>query len=101
MKLVIDISKNVYEFACGYPDTLLSVYAHAIKNGTPLPKGHGRLVDVDLLSTTITEQYPKNYMNEPELSGTAAHFSLRHILQILNSESCVPTIIEADKESIK
>ncbi|MBR3330617.1 MAG: hypothetical protein IKG25_05290 [Mogibacterium sp.] len=39
MKVVIDILKNVYEFACRYPDALLSVYAHAIKNGTPLPDG--------------------------------------------------------------
>lgn len=47
MKVVIDISENDYWLACKYPDVLTSVYAHAIKNGTPLPKGHGDLIDAD------------------------------------------------------
>ena len=49
MKLVIDISENDYELACRWPDALIAVYAHAIKNGKPLPKGHGDLVDRDAI----------------------------------------------------
>lgn len=49
MKVVIDITEQDYQLACKYPDVLISVYAHAIKKGTPLPKGHGRLIDADEL----------------------------------------------------
>ena len=45
MKIVIDIDKQDYEMACKYPYSLISVKAHVIKNGTPLPKGHGDLID--------------------------------------------------------
>lgn len=45
MKVVIDITEQDYQLACKYPDALISVYAHAIKKGTPLPKGHGDLID--------------------------------------------------------
>lgn len=45
MKVVIDITEQDYQLACKHPDVLISVYAQAIKNGTPLPKGHGDLID--------------------------------------------------------
>lgn len=45
MKIVIDISENDYWLACNHPETLIGVYAQAIRNGTPLPKGHGELID--------------------------------------------------------
>lgn len=45
MQVVIEISENDYELACRWPDALTTVYAHAIKNGTPLPKWHGDLID--------------------------------------------------------
>ena len=76
MHIVIDISKNVYEFACRYPDALLSVYAHAIKNGTPLSKGHGRLIDA--------ERYRKEMFESREFD----------FFKILDMQQ---TIIEADK----
>lgn len=102
MKLVIEIDEVRYKDIQRIAEVQLErnhfqTAEQIIASGTPLPKGYGRLIDADLLSTIFTDQYPKNYMNEPELSGTVAHFSLRYILQVLNSESCVPTIIEADK----
>ena len=45
MKVVIEISENDYWLACNHPETLIGVYAQAIKNGTPLPEGHGRVID--------------------------------------------------------
>lgn len=45
MKLVIDISGNDYWSACNHPEIFIGDYARAIKNGTPLPKGHGDLID--------------------------------------------------------
>ncbi len=56
----------------------------AILNGTPLPKGHGRLIDVDELDITAitTDDYSGNEM-----------------LDIVLKEDVddAPTIIEADK----
>lgn len=100
IELVIKISKETYEAVCNeniLPQNMVNV----IKNGTQLPKGHGKLKDVDLLSTILTEQYPKNYANEPELGGIAAEFSLRYLLKLINSESDMPTIIEAESSEVK
>ena len=49
MKLVIDIDDKLYgsillNCVYGYPSL-----TKAIKNSTPLPKGHGRLIDADYL----------------------------------------------------
>lgn len=51
MKLVIDIPKDIYEKACKTTmslDGALPIY-QSIKEGTPLPKGHGDLVDRDAI----------------------------------------------------
>ena len=72
IELVIKIPKAEYELivndeACG-----LNVLTRAIAKGTPLPKGHGRLIDADDIDN--------------------------HIIGHVDTRSC-PTIIEADKES--
>lgn len=71
MKLVIDISEHYYEIlkydvehGNDYKPIVL------IANGTPIPKGHGRLIDADEVDDYIV-----------------GHVDLRG----------VPTIIEADK----
>lgn len=49
MKIVIDIPKDIYDECNGnvyFPDTGAIVW-DAVANGTPLPKGHGRLIDAD------------------------------------------------------
>jgi len=78
MKVVIEIPedeyirlKKIYETNCKYtPNTWLPSYMTAIGNGTPLPKGHGRLIDADDVNN--------------------------HIIGFVDLRSC-PTIIEADK----
>lgn len=63
----------------------LSNLSIALKNGIPLPKGHGRLIDERLLREDMERIY--KHANELVALGFA--------------ESCVeyaPTIIEADKE---
>ena len=47
IELVIKIPERDYYLACKYPDALIATYAHYIKKGTPLPKGHGRIADMD------------------------------------------------------
>lgn len=54
----------------------------AIKNGTPLPKGHGRLIDADELKE---HKYHDNHRYENAVAVAYIDWA--------------PTIIEADKES--
>ena len=76
MKIVIDIPEEEYNAIC---KDYIAVHAcpfllgNAIKNGTPLPKGHARLKDVD--------HYIKMEWEHPDYSLTDDE----------------PTIIEADK----
>ena len=78
MKIVIDISeKTVNEikdnamFAGTIPSEILWDITGAIVNGTPLPKGHGRLIDAD------------------DVTDFEGHY--------ITTDA--PTIIEADKEN--
>lgn len=78
MKLVIDIDEKEYIEICEEPCTKLGL---AIANGTPLPKGHGNLKDVDAL-------YESSRLCHTEEDGTAC-VEWREI-------NDAPTIIEAD-----
>lgn len=49
MKIVIKIPEDTYKMACsGYPskEGLVELFS-AIESGTPLPKGHGDLIDIN------------------------------------------------------
>ena len=72
IELVIKIPQETYEFLKKY-GTDGGIIEKAVVNGTPLPKGHGRLIDADELKRI----------------GRYAHTNL----DIDNA----PTIIEADK----
>ena len=55
MKMVINIPDNVYgwikrEWPRDNTDSPLNHICNAILDGTPLPKGHGRLIDADALN---------------------------------------------------
>ena len=55
MQIVINIDDWMYsEILKGVKYQRLE---HNIKNGTPLPKGHGRLIDADERRTEIDEEY--------------------------------------------
>lgn len=58
-----------------------------IQNGTPIPKGHGRLIDADAF-----QKYCFNKNFERRLSEVGLFF-----INMFLSDA--PTIIEADKES--
>lgn len=80
LKLVIRIPERDYDLACNYPEVLIATYAHCIKNGIPLPKGHGRLKDVDRLES------------HDEYDGQGFTKSVYK-----DDIDNLPTIIEADK----
>ena len=80
MKIVIDIPKHIYDCVIGRTVLLshMDEMCKAIEEGTPLPKGHGDLVDFDRL---CKEYWDGNYMeiHKDDLSN-------------------IKPIIEADKE---
>ena len=83
MKLVIDISKDIYNDIVNYNLSLTKAdeLCRAVVNGTPLPKGHGRLIDADELKK-------HKYHDSNRFENAVA------VAQI----DWADTIIEADKE---
>lgn len=101
MQLVIDISKDVYEEIMVHNRELRESGKSAyyleglIQNGTPLPEGHGRLID---------EQNISDYVHSHILEINTGYGDLNNhtnrILRMIESYiDTAPTIIEADAES--
>ena len=90
MQIVIDIPKEIYNSACATNNVwdmrMAGFVCSAIANGTPLPKGHGRIVDISQIEY-LKAIHEAKYGRIPWSEA---------IKQIKNS---APTIIEADKES--
>ena len=83
MQIVIDIPEELYKANHrGLEAEELWDLRIAIKNGTPLPKGHGRLIDADAL--IYKQTHHGNYYTPFELIDR-------------NGLNNAPTIIEADK----
>ena len=83
MKIIVDIPDRQYEYLskiANVGEEPLGYYERVIMCGTPLPKGHGRLIDADELYDSLI--FPNS------LFGKA-------FKEILDD---APTIIEADKE---
>jgi hypothetical protein len=94
MEIVINIDDKLYEIIKN-PNQLSTMYhaskcAEAVRNGVPLPKGHGKLIDAGLLDKSL-EIAQVNL--EDELSK-AFDDGLTWASEVLND---APTIIEADK----
>jgi len=77
MQIVIDISDRKYKWIVDNPQTYTDYLDEAIRNGTPRPKGHGRLIDADALKNEWKNGFHKK------------------IVDALMDDA--PTIIEADK----
>lgn len=93
MKLIIDVSEEDYK-ECKFRKDLLSLGGEPteltfnmrmkknIGNGTPLPKGHGRLIDADKIN------FDSNYFYNGDDTIIAE--------ETIND---CPTVIESDKEN--
>ena len=83
MKIVIDIPDEIYNRATrGFlEDFDIRDVRCAIKNGTPLPKGHGDLIDVSTLLTVT------------DITSDGSEFTYVPYSEIEDA----PTIIERDK----
>lgn len=82
MQIVINISEQVYNNICVIADIDGSPALKAIKNGTVLPKGHGRLKDIDQILDKLLYM---GYMDEQKSE-------IEDVIELL------PILIEADKE---
>lgn len=79
IELVIKIPEEEYEFCKKQWDTeCLDILMIAVKYGTPLPKGHGRLIDGDAL--------------KEKMKGTQRYFHIKYDIDE------APPIIEADEK---
>ncbi len=85
MQIVIDISDDDYRKVQDGRASV-SMMRKSIANGTPLPKGHGRLIDAREYENSIRKHY---FDNSTVIRCTE--------IALDNA----PTIIEADKESEK
>ena len=79
MQIVINLTDEMYQAVkdgmwCGN-----ELWYNALKNGTPLPEGHGRLIDGDELEQWVIEKYSDGEQLAIDISDA-------------------PTVIEADKE---
>lgn len=94
MKIIVDISEEDYRYFTAFwlmgvnENRKTDILINAIKNGTPLPKEHGRLIDAGALIEHI-ENLPKCPNGYSEMYDEAM------IINIINKES---TILETCKE---
>jgi hypothetical protein len=89
IKLDKDIAQGIIDGENDEPRNIVRSFqatiADAIKNGTPLPKGHGRLIDADELKSHINRENYKGFRIRSD--GVVA------FKYYINN---APTIIEAD-----
>lgn len=89
MKIIIDIPEEAYKVLQSDEGVDWLGAEHilqAVANGTPLPKGHGRLIDAD--------EY-KEHLYACETNGRPLH--IMELDERLATVDDAPTIIEADK----
>ena len=86
MQIVIEFPKEVWEryINLALDGEALSYWGNLIANGIPLPKGHGRLIDADVV---IDNLFNSSLYDDDYYYGIAWS-------KVKNT----PTIIEADKE---
>ena len=90
MQIVIDIPDDTFETLNRKKN--LTIDELIILNGIPLPKGHGRLGDIDKVRTEL--DWLEKVTNEGSIVEQAAY---RKLIQCINIVNAAPTIIEADK----
>lgn len=89
MQIVIDIPEDRYRQIKDMPNAFGSDICKAIRNGIPLPKGHGKLVDEKEAMGLIAEG--KN--------GKAYFGTVNKDWEVIDFLKTIPPIIEADEET--
>ena len=95
MKIVIDIDEYNYKLIQdgNYCGILSHEIYNAIKNGTPLPKGHGRLIDGSKLKVELECGIRAGNYEE----GYEKYAHINSMDDCVDAVEYADTIIEADK----
>lgn len=99
MQIVIDIPERIKELCDSRRAISLSMIQQveiAISAGTPLPKGHGRLIDADLIAKQYGLDDATKYGNKNAKQQDFS-YSTMMMYEIADMIDDAPTIIEADK----
>ena len=83
MQIVIDIPEEDYIRICDEPCTELAL---AVRNGTPLPKGHGRIGDLDKIKKEM-----QNYHDDCAKTSEYTRLGFETAIAVVED---APTIIE-------
>ena len=100
MQIVIDIPEDVYEKSRKDKYVIYNSMYNAIREGTPLPEGHGRLIDANEILVAMDSWDKFGYtetgcfIREPKND----YVPYVHYEDMVNSVNNAPTIIEADGE---
>lgn len=102
MRLIIDIPDNKYHTILNHAEEILDASSFiepkylylAVINGTPLPKGHGRLIDADQYKQTLVGYIDKNN-NSDDMFLAVCGDGAYHAMCMLKD---ISTIIEAESE---
>ena len=86
MKLIIEIPEDSYRFILQHGIKDIREIDEVIANGTPLPEGHGRIIDVDTIVHSEDIYNTDEFIEGVICGGNSFVIS-------------APTIVEADKES--
>ena len=108
MQIVIDIPEEVYkqikDSSTIFRDDEKICY-EAVQNGTPLPKGHGRLIDADETLKAMDSWdkfgYSCHDMFRLTKDSEKDYVSYVHYADMVKSVENAPTIIEADEVNEK
>lgn len=99
MQLVIDIPENTYKQIQAlarnnyFEHDICGNSMRRIANGTPLPKGHGRIGDLDALEVEMSNGIKAGLMIE----GYENYSNINDMDDCLECVKYAPTIIEADR----
>lgn len=102
MQIVIKISDTLkkildsHDIITASHPMWVAIMMDAIANGTPLPKGHGRLIDADKIATHLEEMRDvwKYYGDEYEEGRCQSYYNA--LDEVANAQ----TIIEAESEEV-
>lgn len=113
MQIVIDIEDSLYDaintefYINGMRSgkTLLQKFVNSVCNGTPLPKGHGRLIDADDLYNQTAEWEAQALAQVERYSPEYSREEWRWWSAVLKERGAfkrdlenAQTVLEADKE---
>ena len=102
MKVVIDIPEEHYKYIQNLPHYKRLYEQDLILEGTPLPKGHGRLIDADAFISMLEDATERQRYKELMIDDClTVDDVINAIVESLQNEGLAegdaPTIITADK----